>query len=185
MRKTGRKERVVELRAQGLSNPQIAEMEGCNRVTIWRITKDLPEPGPVVLDIRPAPAHEDEDAGTAPAGKLLSLDDLSLGVSVLRDRARRGSIAAARDLARLSVAEIRAGAGCREHVTVSDLQVLMASQFDMWRQRLLGPFARRVSLEFGIELGAFEKVIQAAIDDVGDEMDARREAAQNAQGVKE
>ena len=177
IRKTSRRERVAELWAQGLGNAEIAERERCNRVTVWRLTKDMPGPPPPVLDIAPAPIQEGDVDARAPAGKLLAHDDLSLGVGVLRDRARSGSVTAARDLAKLSIGEIRAGTPCLAHVTTAEVHALMQMQFDLWRTRLLGPFARRLSLEFAVDSQAVEEMLENVVEDVSNEMNARRESA--------
>ena len=126
-----RRERVAQLRRQGLSNVEIAEREQCNRSTIWRIIQTLPPESP------PEPIE-----GPERGGRLLEFDDLALGVGILRDRALAGSSVAARDLARLSLTEIHR-AGCAAHVDRATAEADMLGIFQVCKHFVIGPFLRR------------------------------------------
>ena len=180
MRKTDRRDRILELHRQGMSNPEIGQILGIDRVTAWRATKDLPEPSPVVLDAPPTPSEDapDDDA-PAPAGALLAIDDLSLGISVLRERASSGSTSAARDLAKLSITEIHR-AGCADHVSRTQAEAEMLGVYQVAKHYIAGPFLRRVCLEFpDVDEARLGEMIETVFDDIAREIESRSAAMED------
>ena len=161
---TGRRARVAQLRRQGLSNPEIAQREGCDRSTVWRIVRSLPPESP------PEPIE-----GPEPAGRLLEIDDLALSVGVLRDRAQSGSAAAARDLAKLSLGEIHRQ-GCADHVNKSSAERDMIGVYQICKAYVAGPFLRRAALELEIDEGRLSEMIEDTFDDIARECESRSEA---------
>ena len=178
MRRTDRRDRILELHSQGYSNPEIGQILGCNRVTAWRATKDLPEPSPVVLDMPPTSAPV-SPVGDAPDGKLLEIDDLALSVGVLRQRAAAGSTSAARDLAKLSITEIHR-AGCADHVSRTVAETEMLGIFQIAKHYIVGPFLRRVCLEFpDVDEGRLSEMIEDTFDDIAREIESRSAAMED------
>ena len=175
MRKTARRDRILELHRQGWSNPQIAEKLGCNRVTAWRITKDLPKDLPVVLDAPPtsAPVSPAGETGQ-PNGKLLEFNDLRLSVGVLRERAAAGSTAAARDVAKLSLARINRQS-CRDHVDRATAEADMLGIFQVCKHFVIGSFMRRVLMEFpDVDEERLAAMVEDTFDDIARDLEARQ-----------
>ena len=158
-----RRERVAQLRRQGLSNPEIAEREQCNRSTIWRIVRSLPPEAP------PEPTE-----GPEPDGRLLEFDDLALGVGILRDRALAGSSVAARDLAKLSLAQINRQ-GCADHVSRTQAEADMLGIYQVAKHYIVGPLMRRVLLEFEhVDEGRLAAMVEDTFDDIARDLEARQ-----------
>ena len=92
----------------------------------------------------------------APAGELVDFPDQTradheAARAVLREKADAGSITAARDLYKVTGAELARANPCRNHVDEARVTENIQAQFDLWTAHLLGPLARkrRTSSTFG------------------------------------
>ena len=110
--KTDRHDAIRELRRAGHSVGDIAEKIGCSRQTIWRACRGA-EPVPP----SPAPAPTPDGNGHAP----LDLDAARrVGLDVLVDRARGGSVSAAAQIFKQASDQLRADK-CVDHIPLVDV----------------------------------------------------------------
>ena len=122
-----RHERIRELRRAGLSVGDIVERLSLSRQTIWRACKGL-EPVP------PAPTPTPDGNGHAP----LDLDAARrVGLDVLVDRARGGSVSAAAQIFKQTSDQLRADK-CVDHVALTDVVKGLHAQYSLWRMHLQG-----------------------------------------------
>ena len=159
--KRDRPERIRELRRQGLSVSDICEQVGVTRQTVWRHCRGL-EPVP------PAPTPDGNghvDLETAQ----------SVGLGVLVDKARTGSVSAAAHVFKIASAEIRANK-CVNHVAAADVVAALHGQYGLWRMHLQGDFVRRILLEFDVDPARIESLVDDAIDAITKELNLRFEA---------
>ncbi len=158
-----RHERIRELRRAGLSVGDIVEKIGCSRQTVWRACRGL-EPVPST----PAPTPDGNghvDLETAQ----------SVGLDVLVDKARNGSVSAAAHVLKIASAEIRANK-CENHVAAADVVKALHGQYGLWRMHLQGAFVRRILLEFDVDPARIESLVDDAIDAITKELNLRFEA---------
>ena len=147
-----------------------------SRQSVWRYTRD-------VTPVTPAPAAPESVNGAAETGArahdgLIDWPE-ELGGAVERLR-ESGSATATAQLARLAAAEIRAADPCENHVVAGEVTALIAYQFEVWREHLLGPLARKLAHEFDLRIDVVEDVLYGVIDTVARELNQRQEAAQGA-----
>ena len=189
--KISRSERIVALRREGVGLADIADRVKVSRSTVYRHLKaaglvgegetsgsrnDTPETGAraqdgVLIDFPPNPDQTRADHEAARA--------------MLRAKADGGSITAARDLYRVTGAEIARVDPCRNHVDEARVTALMEAQRNLWTAHLLGPLARRLSHDFDLRIDVVEHMMHTAIEAVGREMEAKREAALESKGGRE
>ena len=158
---------IEALADEGLGQTEIARRLGCSRQTVWRKLRGYePNVTPPAAS-NGAPSTGDLDALDWPALQVEAVD-------ILRTSAKRGSATSAVQLARLASAEARADS-CINHVEEAMGAEAMTAFWETLGHHLLGPFARRVSVEFEIEPAIVEEAILAGLDDVARELDARQE----------
>ena len=163
-----RHEQIRELRRQGLSVGDIASKVGVSRVTVWRHSKGLE---PVPLTPTPAPnGHAPLDLEAAQ----------SLGLGVLLDRARGGSVSAAAHVFKAASAEIRANR-CVNHISKDEVIAALQAQYGLWRMHLQGSFIRRLELEFDVDPAQLESLVDDVIDAITSELNTRFEAESEAE----
>ena len=166
----GRPEQIRALRRQGVSVGDIVERLKVSRQTVWRHSKGI-EP------VEPTPAPTPEN-GHAP----LDLDAARrVGLDVLVDRARGGSVSAAAQIFKQTSDQLRADR-CSNHVAVEDVITSLKTQYHLWVLGLKGSFTRRLLLEYDLDPGQLEGLIGDAIDDITKELNARFEASSAAEG---
>ena len=164
--KTDRRDAIRELRRAGLSVGDIAEKIGCSRQTIWRHSRGI-EPVP------PTP-HTPGGNGHAP----LDLEAAqSVGLDVLVDKARNGSVSAAAHVFKIASAELRADK-CQNHISKDRVIAALHAQFNLWVGHLQGPFVRRLLLEYDLDPGQVEGLISDSISDIVKELNARFESSE-------
>ena len=89
-----------------------------------------------------------------------------MGLGVLLDRARGGSVSAASTLFKAASAEIRADK-CVNHIAAADLVTAARIQYHLWVLALKGPLQRRLLMEYpDLDPGQLEGLIDDAIDSV-------------------
>ena len=162
-----RRDAIRQLRRQGQAVGDIASKVGVSRQTVWRACKGL-EPVPPT-PTTPTPTHNghvDLDAARR------------VGLDVLVDRARGGSVTAASTLFKAASAEIRANR-CVDHVALTDVVKGLHVQYSLWRTHLQGSFIRRLELEFDVDPGHLESLVDDAIDAITRELNTRFEAEDN------
>ena len=164
MQKHDRHESIRELRRAGHSVGDIAERQAVSRQTVWRACRGL-EP------VAPAPAPATPTNGNG--HDLEAARDIGLGV--LLDRARGGSVSAAGILFKQASAEIRA-VQCVDHVAAEVVVKALHAQYELWRSNLKGAFVRRLLLEFDLDPGQVESLVHDAIDAVTTELNRRSES---------
>ena len=170
--KTDRHDAIRELRRQGLSVGDIAEKIGCSRQTIWRHCRGLEPDTPT-----PTPAPTPDSNGHAP----LDLEAArGVGLGVLVDKARNGSVSAAAHVFKAASAEIRANK-CVNHVAKDEVIAALHGQYGLWRMHLQGAFVRRLLLEFDLDPGQVERLVDDAIDGITSELNTRFEAESEAE----
>ena len=160
-----RPERIRELRRQGVSVSDICEQLNVHRQTVWRHSRGL----------EPAPTPDSN--GHAP----LDLEAAqSVGLGVLVDKARNGSVSAAAHVLKIASAEIRANK-CENHVAAADVVKALHGQYGLWRMHLQGAFVRRILLEFDVDPARIESLVDDAIDAITKELNLRFEAESEAE----
>ena len=165
--KTDRHDAIRELRRAGHSVGDIAEKIGCSRQTIWRACRGA-EPVPP----SPAPAPTPDGNGHAP----LDLDAARrVGLDVLVDRARGGSVSAAAQIFKQASDQLRADK-CVDHIPLVDVVKALQAQYGLWRMHLQGAFVRRLLLEFDVDPARIESLVEDAIDGITSELNTRFEA---------
>ena len=163
-------EAMRALSDEGHGQTEIARRLDCSRQTVWRKLK-----GYAPKTTRPA------SNGAPSTGDVLDWPTLQVAaVDMLRDSAEKGSATACVQLARLASVEARA-ASCTDHVPQEIVNELLLSMFHLFRDHLTGPFARRVNLEFGVEMARILAVVEDGLDDIAHELNKREEAADEAQ----
>ena len=169
-KKMDRPAQIRELRRQGLSVSDICEQVGVTRQTVWRHCRGL-EPVPPA----PTPSPTPDGNGHAP----LDLEAAqSVGLDVLVDKARNGSVSAAAHVFKAASAEIRANK-CVDHIPLADVVKALQAQYGLWRMHLQGAFVRRLLLEYDVDPGHLEGIISDSISDITKELNARFEAEDN------
>ena len=168
--KTDRRDAIRQLRRQGLTVGDIASKVGVSRQTVWRHCQGL-EPVPPTPTPAPTPdSNGHVDLETARA----------LGLGVLLDRARGGSVSAASTLFKAASAEIRANK-CVNHVAKDEVIAALHGQYGLWRMHLQGAFVRRLLLEFDLDPGQVERLVDDAIDGITSELNIRFESESEAE----
>ena len=66
---------------------------------------------------------------------------------------------------------------CQNHIPIAELWEDAQRQYETWREHLMGPFARRVALEFELEPGQVDRLVEAACDDVAFMLNRQMEIA--------
>ena len=168
-KKTDRPEQIRALRRQGLSVSDICESVGVTRQTVWRHCRGL-EPAPT-----PAPSPDGNGHDLAQARDI--------GLGVLVDRAKNGSVTAAGLLFRQASAEIRADK-CVDHISKDEVIAALQAQYGLWRMHLKGAFVRRLLLEFDLDPGQVESLVHDTVSGVTRELNQRFEASE-AEGTRE
>ena len=102
----------------------------------------------------------------------------SVGLGVLLDRARGGSVSAASTLFKAASAEIRADK-CVNHIPAEHVVTSLKVQYHTWVLALKGPFVRKLLLEFDLDPGQVEGLVDDEIDQVTKELNARYESEGN------
>ena len=167
--KTDRHDAIRALRRQGLSVGDIAEKIGCSRQTIWRACRGLE---PVQPTPTPAPdGNGHVDLSTARA----------VGLGVLVDKARTGSVSAAAHVFKIASAELRANR-CVNHISKDEVIAALQAQYGLWRMHLQGSFIRRLELEFDVDPARIVSLVEDAIDGITSELNTRFEAESEAEG---
>ena len=162
-----RHEQIRELRRQGLSVGDIASKVGVSRVTVWRHSKGL-EPVP------PTPTP-------APNGQVDLETARGVGLNILVDKARNGSVQAAAHVFKIASAELRADR-CQNHIPKDDVIAALFTQYDLWRSNLQGSFTRRLLMEYeDLDPAQLEGLINDAIDGITRELNTRFEAESEAE----
>ena len=161
-----RHEQIRELRRAGHSVGDVSERLSVSRQTVWRACKGLEPVPPTPTTPTPAPA---------PNGHIDLETAQSVGLGVLLDRARGGSVTAASTLFKAASAEIRANR-CVDHVALTDVVKGLHVQYSLWRTHLQGSFIRRLELEFDVDPGHLESLVDDAIDAITSELNTRFEA---------
>ena len=162
--------RIRELRRAGLSVGDIAEKIGCSRQTVWRACRGL-EPVP------PAPASTSTPTPDSNGHVDLEMAQ-SVGLGVLVDKARNGSVSAAAHVFKAASAEIRANK-CVNHVPKDEVITALQAQYGLWRMHLQGAFVRRILLEFDVDPARIESLVDDAIDGITRELNTRFESEEN------
>ena len=165
-----RHERIRSLRRQGQTVGDICERLRISRQTVWRHCQGLPEPVPPAPTPAPAP-----DNGHAP----LDLDAARrVGLAVLVDRARGGSVSAAAQIFKQTSDQLRADK-CVDHIPLVDVVKALQAQYGLWRMHLQGSFIRRLELEFDVDPARIESLVDDAVDAITRELNTRFEAEDN------
>ena len=159
-KKMDRPERIRELRRQGLSVSDICEQVGVTRQTVWRHSKGIEPPTP------------------ASNGQVNLAEARGVGLGVLLAQAKGGSVSAAGLLFKQTSAEIRANR-CTNHVAAADVLKALHGQYGLWRMHLQGAFVRRLLLEFDLDPGLVERLVNDLIDSVTLELNTRFESEGN------
>ena len=166
-----RHERIRELRGQGLSVGDIAERLSVSRQTVWRACRDA-EPVP------PTPTPHTPDGNGN--GHVDLETARALGLGVLVDKARSGSVSAASSVFKTASAELRANK-CQGHIPKDRVIAALHAQFNLWVGHLQGPFVRRLLLEYDVDPGHLESLVEDAIDGITRELNARFESESAAE----
>ena len=170
--KTDRRDAIRELRRAGHSVGDICERVGVSRQTVWRYSRGL-EPVP------PAPTPSPTPDGNGHAPLALDLEAAqSVGLDVLVDKARTGSMSAAAHVFKIASAELRANK-CQNHISKDRVIAALQVQYDLWRSNLKGVFVRRVLLEFDVDPARIESLVEDAINSITTELNARFERKDN------
>ena len=172
-KKMDRPEQIRELRRQGLSVSDICEQVGVTRQTVWRHCRGL-EPVPPA----PTPSPTPDGNGHAP----LDLEAAqSVGLDVLVDKARTGSVSAAAHVFKIASAELRADK-CQNHISKDRVIAALQAQYGLWRMHLQGSFIRRLELEFDVDPARIESLVEDVINGITSELNTRFEAESEAEG---
>ena len=163
-----RPERIRELRRQGVSISDICETVGVTRQTVWRHCRDS-EPVPPTPPTRDGNGHVDLETAQ------------SVGLGVLVDKARTGSVSAAANVFKIASAELRANR-CVNHISKDEAIAALHVQYDLWRSNLKGVFVRRVLLEFDVDPARIESLVNDAIDSITRELNARFASSEDNHG---
>ena len=163
-----RHERIRELRRAGLSVGDIVERLKVSRQTVWRACRGLVHPTPTPTPSPTPDSNGHVDLETAQ----------SVGLGVLLDRARNGSVSAAGTLFKAASAELRKDR-CDDHIPAKDVVMAAMVQFEVWVGHLQGPFVRRLLLEYDLDPGQVEGLISDSISDIAKELNARFESEGN------
>ena len=143
-------------------------------------TASAPSTSPVCLSrraswVQPAPT---------PDGNAHAPLDLKaarrVGLDVLVDRARGGSVSAAAQIFKQTSDQLRADR-CSNHVAVEDVITSLKTQYHLWVLGLKGSFTRRLLLEYDLDPGQLEGLIDDAIDSITRELNTRFEAESEAE----
>ena len=161
----GRREQIRALRRQGVSIRDIVESVGVTRQTVWRHCRGL-EP------VAPAPAPTNGN------GHVDLEMAQSVGLDVLVDKARNGSVSAAANVLKIASAELRANR-CVNHISKDEIIAALQAQYQLWRSNLQGSFVRRILHEFDVDPARIESLVEDAIDGITSELNARFEAEDN------
>ena len=167
--KTDRRDAIRQLRRQGLTVGDIASKIGVSRQTVWRHCKGL-EPVPSTPTPTPAPnGHVDLETARG------------VGLNILVDKARNGSVQAAAHVFKIASSELRADR-CQNHIPKDDVIAALFTQYDLWRSNLQGSFTRRLLMEYeDLDPAQLEGLIDDAIDGITKELNARFESESEAE----
>ena len=103
-----------------------------------------------------------------------------MGLDVLVAKARTGSVSAAAHVFKIASAEIRANK-CVNHVAKDEVIAALHGQYGLWRMHLQGSFTRRLLLEYDLDPGQLEGLIDNAIDAITRELNTRFESESEAE----
>ena len=163
-----RPERIRELRRAGLSVSDICESVGVTRQTVWRHCRGL-EPVPPAPTPTPAPTPDSNGHVDLEAAR-------GVGLGVLVDKARNGSVSAAAHVFKAASAELRADR-CQNHIPTEDVITSLKIQYHLWILALKGSFQRRLLMEYeDLDPGQLEGLIDDEIDQVTKTLNLRYEA---------
>ena len=166
--KTDRRDAIRELRRAGHSVSDICERLGISRQTVWRHSKGIEPVEPTPAPTPDSNGHVDLDAARR------------VGLGVLVDRAKGGSVSAAGLLFKQASAEIRADK-CLNHLPIEDVITSLKTQYHLWILALKGSFTRRLLMDFeDVDPGQLEGLIDDAIDSITRELNTRFEAEDKA-----
>ena len=169
--KADRPEQIRALRRQGLSVSDICERIGVTRQTVWRHSKGI-EPVPPTPTPTPSPTPDSN-------GQVDLEMAQSVGLGVLVDKAKGGSVSAAAHVFKAASAELRSNR-CSNHISKDEVIAALLWQYDLWKTALKGPFCRRLMLEFDLDdPGQIEALVEGAINDITKELNARDQAEGN------
>ena len=102
-----------------------------------------------------------------------------MGLDVLVDKARNGSVSAAAHVFKIASAELRVNR-CTDHVAAEDVISSLKTQYHLWVLGLKGSFTRRLLMEYeDLDPGQLEGLIDDAIDAITRELNTRFEAEDN------
>ena len=102
-----------------------------------------------------------------------------MGLDVLVDKARNGSVSAAAHVFKAASAEIRANR-CTDHVAAEDVVKALQAQYGLWKMHLQESFIRRLLMEYeDLDPGHLESLINDAIDGITRELNTRFESEGN------
>ena len=165
--KTDRHDAIRELKRAGLSVGDIAEKIGCSRQTIWRACKGIEPVPPAPTPTPDGNGHVDLEAARG------------VGLAVLVNKARNGSVSAAASVFKIASAELRADK-CVDHVALTDVVKGLHAQYSLWRMHLQGSFTRRLLMEYeDLDPGQLELLIDDAIDGITKELNLRFKSEEN------
>ena len=159
-----RHEQIRELRRAGHSVGDVSERLSVSRQTVWRACKGI-EPVPTTTTPTPTPVPDSNghvDLETA----------RGVGLGVLVDRARGGSVSAAGLLFKQASDQLRADR-CKDHVALVDVVKALQAQYGLWRMHLQGAFVRRMLLEFDVDPARIEGLVDDAVDVITSELNTR------------
>ena len=103
-----------------------------------------------------------------------------MGLDVLVDKARSGSVSAAANVFKIASAELRANR-CVNHLPIEDVITSLKTQYHLWVLGLKGSFTRRLLMESeDLDPGQLEGLIDDEIDSVTRELNTRFAAEDKA-----
>ena len=164
--KTDRHAKIRAARRQGLTVVDICERLKVSRQTVWRACKGI-EP------VEPTPAPTPDSNGHVDLETAQSV-----GLDVLVDKARNGSVSAAAHVFKIASAELRVNR-CTDHIAAEDVVKALQAQYGLWRMHLQGAFVRRLLLEYDVDPARIEGLVDDAIDAITKELNLRFESEEN------
>ena len=189
-RRPDRQADARRLRAQGMSRSDIAMELGVSRQSIWRWTKggDADESGvtsvtpvtPVTPSQAPGAAETDAQAHD---GRVLDWPqqtraDHASARAVLRERTAAGSVTAARDLAKITGAELARVNPCENHVDAVEANAVTQTTFLTMVSYLMDAGVRRLSHALDARLDLVAVEMDAIVGDVEGILNQLRAEAQ-------
>lgn len=179
-RRPDRQADARRLRRSGMSRADIAEELGVHRQSVWRWTRGVEPSESSVTPVTPAPAQGGPETGAqAQDGRIIDWPgDLVESVGVMRDKARGGSVTAARDLARLAAAEIRQTPACQNHVDGAEANAMVGVVHSTWQSYMMDTGARRLAHVTDARLDLVIEEMDKIVDDVSAILNQLRAEAQ-------